>query len=110
MDYAPIDRHLCSMGLIMDMLHVPAQPSFLYQMIAKLPQELVEVLFCPRIVCTQLLPYNLAVLDQVGRAYIRRVISTTEPSAQVAALDHLRHTCLVKGLDPAVHQAKVVLN
>ena len=87
----PVDRHLCSMRLIVNVLDVTAEPAFLFQVIAELPQELPEIVFCTRIVCRQILPHHLTAFDQVRRDHIGRVISTAEPSAQVAALDHVRH-------------------
>src|SRR2546426_3947756 len=101
-DEAPIDRHLGSMWLIVNVLDIAAEPAFLFQVIAKLLQKLPEILFCTWIVCRQILPYNLTIFDQVCRDYIRRVISTAEPSAQVAALDHARHTGFVEDLNPMV--------
>ncbi len=91
------------MRLIVNVLDIAAEPAFLFQVTAKLPQKLPEILFRTRIVRRQFLAYNLTVLDQVRREHIRRVISTAEPSAQVAALDHSCHTGFVKNLNPAVH-------
>src|SRR5258708_1736009 len=100
-DEAPVDRHLGSMRFIVNVLDVTAEPAFLFQVSAKLPQELPEILFGTWIVCWQILPHNLTVFDQTGRDRIWRVMSSAEPAAQVAALDHARHTGLVEDLNPA---------
>src|SRR6266403_6106750 len=102
MDEAPVYKHLRSMRLIVNVLDVTAEPASHFQVIAKLPQKLPEILFRTRIVCRQILSHNLTVLDQVRRDHIRRVISTAEPPAQVAALDHVRHTGFVEDFNPAV--------
>ncbi len=75
-DESPVDRHLGSMRFIVNVLDIAAEPAFLFQVTAKLPQKLPEILFCTRIVRRQVLPHDLAVFDQVRREHIRRVIST----------------------------------
>src|SRR4029077_9290830 len=75
-DKAAVDGHLRSVRLVVDVLDVTAEPALLFQVSAKLPQELPEIPFCKRIVCRQFLPYNLTVLYQVRREHMRRVIST----------------------------------
>ncbi len=90
------------MRLVVNVLDITAEPAFLFQVSAKLPQELPEILFCTWIVYRQILPHYLIVFDQIRRDHLWRVISATEPAAQVAALNHARHTSFVEDLNPVV--------
>src|SRR5258708_10487735 len=109
MDKAPVCGHLRSVRLVVNVLNIAAEPAFLLQVNAKLPQKLPEILLRTRIVRGQLLPHNLTVFDQVCRDHIRRVISSAEATAQVATLNHACHADLVEYLNPSLDYAEIVL-